>query len=591
MNPKRVEMLSIQYLKEELLNNSDRIEPLISENDKEPSYDGQILLYEDSSFNKTGLKKIPIQVKGSCRKKTFLNTNTIKFSVSKIDLQNYKNHNGVLYLVVYLNENGDYKIFYKDLLPADINSILNEMKNQKKKSINFYSFDNILSILDLFHKNQTMHSSCSIYTDDFKHLDVDSIVFNSVNPFNKNFFDTPFILYGILKNPSEIPIPLNRFSVIETKYNVDANISINDHKYYEKIQIIQKKDCSITKIGNAFEIKIPHEPDNINFSINFKGSFQHRIQDLPFVKALIKNKKFNIKDSVFPFELNPTDIKHFENEIEFLEKIQCLYDILNIQKDLNLDSISDKDLDILSGLIDYFVNNNKNALKINNFEHNGFGETHVGNLYFKFIAFKKENEDILIYDFLNNNLDLTSKFGDTIAPYYAALAVDDLSSLCNLDIDLIYNELINFKPTDTSNYLNILNTFLLKIIHSFDQTSNLKILKTCQKLSEFLLSKELNNILFKINKYQIDLRLGAKIYPEKTLKDILSIEDLITLENQINKHENKEFLLIAINILNGDKDKTKYYLQQLKNKDKTMFESFPIYNLYKKLEKKSCTNT
>lgn len=583
MNQKRVEMLSIQYLKEELLNSSNRIEALISENDKEPSYDGQILLYKDSSLKKEGLKKIPVQVKGSCRKKSFSHKSSIKFPVSKIDLQNYKNHNGVLYLVVYLNENGDYKIFYKDLLPADIDKIIKKMKAQKKKSLEFYPFDKIVSILEVFHTNQSNSNANSKYLDTLDNSNINSIVFNSTNPFDKSFFDKSIVLYGISKNLPKILIPLIRVIPTETSLSIPCTVSINRYTYYETTKLVSQKDCYIVKIGNAFEIKIPHDSDSINFSAEFKGSFKHRIEDLPFIKALIENETFNINDSCYPFELGSKDSTYFKNEIEFLEKIQQLYTTLNIQKDLDLNSISNNDLEKLSGLIDYFVNNNQNALKVNNFQSNGFGETYIGNLYFKFIATKTEGDKICVYDIFDNTLDFKAEFDELIVPPYISFSVEDLSNLCNLDIDSIYEELINFKATDDSKYLDALNFFLLKMIDSFDQTSDFKMMDNCEKLSIFLLDKKPEDLFFKINKYQIDLRLGDKKYPQKILKDILPTKDIISLETEINDHSAKELLLPALSLLNGEKEKAEYYIGNLDSEKKLEFESFPIYNLYRKL--------
>lgn len=64
---------------------TDRLSPFINEHDKEPTWDGNIYIYSDSSKKKENIKKVPIQIKG--KKEQDLSKKTITFSVDTADLK------------------------------------------------------------------------------------------------------------------------------------------------------------------------------------------------------------------------------------------------------------------------------------------------------------------------------------------------------------------------------------------------------------------------------------------------------------------------------------------------------------------------
>ena len=43
---------------------TETMSPFINEGDKEPVWDGNIYIFQDSSKKKDGIKKVPVQVKG-----------------------------------------------------------------------------------------------------------------------------------------------------------------------------------------------------------------------------------------------------------------------------------------------------------------------------------------------------------------------------------------------------------------------------------------------------------------------------------------------------------------------------------------------
>jgi len=136
------------------------LSPFISSGDKEPSWDGNVYIYDNPSRRNNGnVRKIPVQVKGIVGNIGRKN-GTYKYSVNKKDLENYKRDNGCLFFVAIINKitkNAD-KIYYAELSVVICNNILDHMNtsNKKNSSIEFRNKRYGAVILQFFKE-----SSCS----------------------------------------------------------------------------------------------------------------------------------------------------------------------------------------------------------------------------------------------------------------------------------------------------------------------------------------------------------------------------------------------------------------------------------------------
>lgn len=79
---------------------SNTVSPYIATNDKEPCWDGNLYLYTNPDKTNASLYgRIPVQVKGKTFKSEKIK-NEIKYTVSYVNLNNYKRDGGILYFVV-----------------------------------------------------------------------------------------------------------------------------------------------------------------------------------------------------------------------------------------------------------------------------------------------------------------------------------------------------------------------------------------------------------------------------------------------------------------------------------------------------------
>ena len=142
---------------------TDVLSPFINDGDKEPSWDGNIYIYEDKKKNKRGIKKVPVQVKGEKRRQVPPKKKP-KYSVSLIDLDNWLNDGGIILFVVLIDESGTNKmIYYSALVPVLIRHLKRIAKGKKKISVPLKEFpkDNnkkVSTLLDFYSHMQKQTS-------------------------------------------------------------------------------------------------------------------------------------------------------------------------------------------------------------------------------------------------------------------------------------------------------------------------------------------------------------------------------------------------------------------------------------------------
>ena len=109
MDKKAIETLSVNAVRDSIVT-SDFLDQFIADNDKEPSWDGFVYIYEDNSKKKDKLKgRIPVQVKG--KECDDFSRDEISYSMSIADLKNYLYDGGAILFVVYISKTGQKKIY------------------------------------------------------------------------------------------------------------------------------------------------------------------------------------------------------------------------------------------------------------------------------------------------------------------------------------------------------------------------------------------------------------------------------------------------------------------------------------------------
>ena len=306
MDSSLIEKSAINYLIDELIV-TKKLSPYISENDKEPSWDGNIYIYGEENFSKENLLgRVPVQVKGKQEKSKNLKKEKISYPVETVDLKNYLNDGGVIFFVILIDEENlkKRKIYYADLTPVRLKIELEKSKNQITKSIKFkeFSSDNQRKVCILLNCLENLKKQASF--SDIPLLTIDELNKNNIErieiPFvstkeeipQKALLNSDIYLYARLKNsPIFQPVKV-LIDELETHEKQKADISIDSKKYYSSIEIIRKKDSTEFIIGESFSVTITENKKIAQ--LNYKNSDKIRIlaNDLEFMIHQIEKGYF-----------------------------------------------------------------------------------------------------------------------------------------------------------------------------------------------------------------------------------------------------------------------------------------------------------
>lgn len=132
MNKKDIEVLAVNAVRESIAV-CDYMEPYLNDNDKTPSWDGDIYIYTTPERKKKDFRGlIKSQIKG--KKQNDLTKDIIHYSVSVVDLRNFQRTGNTIYFVVYISPNKiDKQVYYNDLKPVKLSHYIKRAKGKTIK--------------------------------------------------------------------------------------------------------------------------------------------------------------------------------------------------------------------------------------------------------------------------------------------------------------------------------------------------------------------------------------------------------------------------------------------------------------------------
>lgn len=238
------------------ISKTDTLSGFINDGDKEPCWDGNIYIHENSRHSKKNIKRIPTQVKGKAVKTKSVK-DKIKYRVKYDDLKAYMMDGGTLFFVVYIEkETGEaLQIYYADLLPIRIMKILEQ--TQDSYSIDFFSFpsdnkEKIEVVLNAYNDAQRQKSFAGKRLPTIDELNrkgiMESLSFHvthvgkeiSPNTIPQVMEGKSITLYANIKgNPIGIPVEQHQnITQVTTCQKFDKKIFVNGIEYYNHYLVL-----------------------------------------------------------------------------------------------------------------------------------------------------------------------------------------------------------------------------------------------------------------------------------------------------------------------------------------------------------------
>ncbi|MCA1047793.1 DUF4365 domain-containing protein [Bacillus toyonensis] len=558
--------------------------------DKGISFDGDIEVFKDHSESVGSLiGKVPVQVKGTEVKEFTDGIRT--FSIGLDHYQNYYTSQGVLFFVVEIKRNGDSKIFYKQLLPTEINEVLKkygEEQGQKQRRIELRSLSetDLTSVCSKFLAESKKQSIILIEKspfsrEDYHSFELTSLTYNPMREPTRNIFEHDFTMYGI---HGELSVPLNQGRINAISLEIEEKITIDGCIYELQIKVTEELKKFILLIEDSLEISIEKVGKNFNFKIIKLCSLASQLKVLPLLLNMFSGKTISLEELGLDFEIGKiTNRSKIHKAIMDLHTtfltLKEIYEKLEINEETEFGD-EGKNVNQFVDQINAF---NKMILEgdISNFKIENPNEA-------KFVVFSIGDIKIILFYNPTSIPKLTNAFSEQIVngqthvvidnsiSYYTPYILLNASGLAygeNVKIEVIKESFNRINPYENPELANLTNHFCLLCITAFDLTENIEWLHLADYLFSKFTGENLTEEIVFINRLQIKIRIEGVISKE-------DFKQLYTIKKQNAENIEMQF---CTSVLLGSAYESKIIFEEFENEDQERYRDFPIYKLYEHL--------
>ena len=588
---KAIEEKALLCFKEYIVD-SEVISQFIDENDKEPCWDGHIYLYSEPQKDKKHLiGRIPVQIKGT-EVRRFI-SKKYHFKIEVDDLKAYL-HEPTVYIVCQEKENSkERKLFYRRLLPETIKNILKGKEKQNSVSVLMHSvpeslieFENLMKVFHGDSKKQlSFADKKSLTMDDARKRGINEFSFlmptKIMSPIELMKYastHTSFIYAKIDKDLDiEVPIADGPFS-FKFRQDVKKEIAVNGKIFYDSYtnEIIDGK--MIISINNFLILTLPLEnKKEIKLEIkNHLNSLKSSIKEHDFLLAIHDAGELTINGFTIKLKINEkNNIEQIRQKVFQWKRLQKVLEILHVNKDLDLSSITEEQGQFIDILIDTFLN--KNSISIEKKE-NTILLQEISNVKLLMYIYTNSEGKGVLGDFFDHRIDIryqvnTSK---TIkASPFSYLQNEDLWVKCdNIPYEMQISSYKNLGG-DYEHIYELANLDLLSMIKAYDVVEKddthkrVQLSEAINNLDNWLLSTDKSDerhLIHTINHYQIIKR--HRCYTEDEIDSIKSLYTNDEISMQIK---------VCLSLLLDDMQSFHTWYKNCTDSEKTQLKSWPIW--------------
>lgn len=585
------EIIAKNKFESEIIENNNTLKPFFSDNDKTPLWDGQIFMYKSTEKKIDNWDyKLYVQIKG--RNVKSLSEGNRRFSLEVNKLKAYqRDGNGTLLLICLYTDEMDYKLYYRNLLPVDLKSILEDIDETKTTTsfeiypINKGQKNEILHICLNFVQNAKKQINTEIKSiEDIKNIkEINGhFVGRDQDEFFKELLNNKIYTYATDTNDKTFAISKNKNEKIFMGQEINKNISIDDKVYFTNYILQRQIDGESIIIGNSITLNLVSY--KINF--NFNGNITQKIKCLELFIDMQKKQKISINGATL--QLNKKDIVNvevYERELKELKMIKNMFNKLGVNFADKLEDLNDSDWSNIRILVNIFEKNIKPKKSLTS--QTGICKMTIGKtVILLWIDAEKNNYYNFFEDLSSIVLIARTEKGkqpskeDSISPYLLLTDKKIMGESTNLFEYANWNsEIVKNSFDKVSRYKELagyINEFILRLLLTYDKKPKEDMLDLAMFLCEKIINQNYENEddkdIYKTNYFQIIKR------QREFNKD--EYDELFKLKEKVYKNGNY-MLKCGIAILLEDQKDFEYYYNKLTEEEKTQIKNFPIYNLKK----------
>lgn len=586
-----------KWIEEAAINALDRVflscpilSPFTKRNDRTPSWDGFVLVYQNASHkNENLLGRVPIQVKGT---KKSVTSDTASFSCRAADLRNYCNDGGCIFFLVSVpSVIGEADIYYSSLLVFDLKRMLDEIGNQKSCTIKLTRFpskdiNEISTIFTSFIENSRKQASfvgkklMSLEELTRNGVAIESLTFNAsgigLNEFNlgKYLSSHDFYLYAKPKG-LDIEIPVDKVCNATVVKRIDAKVTVGDVEYYPFYTVVYKEGAAHhIELGKGITIKLDLSSKKFNISFKATGTLSDRIQDASCYIDIIESREIAFNGEKLAFS-NPNwkGLPKSEEQLRYYKDVKKMLDTLGVTEELQCDNLTEKDEENTRNFVAAILYNRK--IGFPGIEGSPiYGAFPIANLSIWIWAIRQEDGYYQIKSFFDAQQFAFFEENDTAHAHpiptsqYFLLDRTAFVHASNMNYDTILNSITSLAPSPK--FIPYTTDLLLEILRAYDEQTDkdgeLLVLadSLCTWLSTF--ESEENDPVIRLNHLQIIKRKRSFI-----------TQEIIELSGFTNASYPAEVRCSAYLLL-GDNSEAQKCFAELSPSMQEIFISLPIYH-------------
>lgn len=592
MDSNAIETLSISAVRDSI-DVCKYLQQYIESNDKSPSWDGYVNIYDGTDKAKAHMKgRMPVQVKG--KECTDHLADAISFSADVSDLRNYLYDGGAIYFVVLIDPSTyAKKIYFTALTPIKLRVLLDSLKDkQQTKTIELKAFpeDNDLKANIFLSCRADCDKQASFKTAELLSLDdleksglLESLTF-SVYPlgfkdYKEAALASEVYMYANIKGAA-IPQPIEAVpSHISMVEEVKKPVLVNGRQFYDSYHIVKSQGKQVIRIGDSLQISFPQGTQQFNINYKNPDSIRRTARDIDFMLAVLETGHLEIGNTSVPFDVKAEDKERFgieraREKMIFFKKICDALDLLGCSGDLSPSMMKDQDWRNADILVKAFVDKQP----VQNLREN-LDFIHVMKLseYQFLLVFEKHEDDprtYTIWDFFRTDLNIA--YQDEKGDYqrvsqYSILKADDYLRLTNVRYSVVLPSFLMFR-NDTVN-MDRLNWQLLELTKAYDKDPRPELMDVIESISVWLLENLDDEEL------PYEIRLLNRLQVIKRQRD-LNQSEMKALNEIAQTHGERDDILAGTYLLMGNPVLADVYLAKLDENMRNEFFSYPIYKFH-----------
>lgn len=575
---------------------SEIISQHISENDKEPFWDGALYLYAKPNKAKDSfMGRVPVQLKGQevdkFKKKKY------RYNISIEDLKAYLNDPTIYIVCQEKNKGRDFLLFYRNLLPETIKNVLMGKDKQRTVSVamkpmpkTLEDFEDIVKAFLVNSKKQVSFAKKKSFTlEDMKKRNIKNFSFvvpsSEMSPVEMMGYLSSHnsYMYAQIDKNLDIEIPIaGEIESVSFQSVIKKDVAVGDKIFFKEYRNdIQDGRCIIS-IGGILTFSFLLNSKKYDCKASFKSTLKtldESIRDAEFVLALNEYRCLTIGD--FPLHLKVKEqdlVKELKCRLDGWNHLKDVLHRFHVKKPLDLTAITEKQNVNFNSIL--YSADTGNLVNIGHRE-NSLILVDIGNLNILLWESVDDKGNSRFGDFFDGKISLQYKFKDgkkyPVSPF-SYLQNESLWLKCdNIPFEnqiSSYEILIDRNP----HILEMVNFDLLYMLECYDKLSDTdslrkyELLEYAEKLSCWLMRKETSRSLdamHYINHCQVLKRLG------KLGETEMSKLQTILLNEQANS-----ILKVGASLLLENKNEFNKWYSLCSKEDAEDIKRFPIWRFY-----------